>query len=465
MPSKRRTTSDQIPKFFLTFAMKNFDQNKGNMYTGCPLDNGKISNGYINAEGTMSYGYGGSNDRKFKCFTLHPIIENKDITPYEYGNIGYDLNADSMNIYAGGWSDLRSNNNGNKIIANINTLDIDGKQGHLFLDKNGQVHIKMLNKVIKRAQLLKQYANNYNIGKNNNSIFENNSLETSFTYDNYHIEEGKSASSNQQNNNTNNHFIIKQKELNEQSNNEVQNFYKNYGLSPYECFKLTYNKDNNKFTLDSNELNGVARDADKGIKVDRIFVKKSILDINSGYWECYCQNNSKRAQQYDNYMKNIADVLIENFPDGEIRIIDGQNFEMMPTKTFIETYIPEEYRKDYLDKLNFKLKNIHSQQIHSDVDNIQQNQNHAEAQQNMISQEQSSGNSKYKTENKNNDSDDNDKNKQVDILQSSNCSYTYIRNIYSTSRELPCETKSSRNNISENGIISCLRSYCPCNTT
>ena len=78
---------------------------------------------------------------------------------------------------------------------------------HLYLDKNGQVHIKMLNKVIQRAKLLKQYANNYNPSNNNGSIFENNSCDTSFTSDNYDIEADKSASSNQQNNNTNNHFI------------------------------------------------------------------------------------------------------------------------------------------------------------------------------------------------------------------------------------------------------------------
>ena len=202
---------NKTPEFFLTFAMKNFDQNKGDMWTGCPLDNSKISNGYIKAEGKMSYSLTNSDERKYKCFTLHPIIENKDITPYEYGYIGYDLNADSMNIYTGGWNDLSANNDGNKIIANINTLDTDGKKGHLYLDKNGKVHEIMYNKVIQRAKLLKQYANNYNTSNNNGSIFENNACDISFTSDNYDIKVDKSASSNQQNNNANNLFIIKQK--------------------------------------------------------------------------------------------------------------------------------------------------------------------------------------------------------------------------------------------------------------
>ena len=452
---------NKIPEFFLTFGMRNYNQSKGGLFSGCPLDNNKISNGYIKAEGKMSYGYGNSDDRKYKCFTLHPVIENKDITPYEYGYIGYDLNADSMNIYAGGWNDLGANNNGNKIIKDIQTLDTDGKQGHLYLDKDGQVHIKMLNKVIQRAKLLKQYANNYNPSNNNGSIFENNSCDTSFTSDNYDIEADKSASSNQQNNNTNNRFIIKQKDLNEQSKNEVQDFYNNYGLSPLECFKLTYNKDNNEFTLHSNELNGVPKDADKGIKVDRIFVDKSILNINSCYWREKCLHLSEkdRRSQYDNYMKNIADVLIKNFPDGEIRIIDGQKFEMMPTKTFIETYIPKESREDYLNKLHSELESICG-----NIDNVQSNPN-IETQQNMIEQDlqkvPETKNTNYITNERN--INENNENKQVEEQQSNHTDSIYNSiGINSELKEQDGETKSSRNDISENSIISCLRSYCPC---
>ena len=244
-------------------------------------------------------------------------------------------------------------------LVNINTLDTDGKKGHLYLDKNGQVHIKMLNKVIQRAKLLKQYANNYNPSNNNGSIFENNSCDTSFTSDNYDIGVDKSASSNQQNNNTNNHFIIKQKELNGQSKNEVQNFHNDYGLSPYECFELTYNKDNNEFTLPSNELDGVARDADKGIKVDRIFVDKSILDINSDYWLEIYKNIKKRETKCQQYIQNIIEVLIKNFPNGDIRIIDGQNFEIIKTEDFIKTYVQDKDEKNfYLSELEKKRESM-----------------------------------------------------------------------------------------------------------
>lgn len=435
--SSTQNNSNEIPKYFLTFAMTNYDKNKGDMYTGCPLDNNKISNGYIKAEGKMSYYLDNSNDRRYKCFTLHPIIENKDITPYTYGDIGYDLNADSMKIYAGGWGDLKSNNNGNKIIENINTLDTDGKKGHLYLDKNGKVHEIMYNKVINRAGLLKELADG-----STKQIFEanNNDHDTSFTSDNYNINISNNKLTIQQNNNV--------------TEDDNRLFRKAYGLNIDECFELKYNKSNNQFTLPSNELNGVPIDSNKGIKVDRIFVKKSILDIDSGYWIAHCYNKSSRLPLYDNYMKNIADVLVENFPNGDIRIIDGQNFKIIPTRTFIETYIPEEYQKDYLDKLDSKLKSIHHQQTYSNIDNMQSNPN-TEIRQNMIEQDvqkvQATENTNYIINEYN--IHKNDKNKQVEKQQSNHTDSIYTSIVINSELKEPdCKAKSSRNDISENNI-------------
>ena len=163
-------------------------------------------------------------------------------------------------------------------------------------------------------------------------------------------------------------------------------------------------------------------------------------------------------------MKNIADVLIENFPDGEIRIIDGQKFEMMPTKTFIETYIPKESREDYLNKLHSKLECIHYQQTCSNIDNMQSNPN-IETQQNMIKQDLQTvpvtENTNYITNEYNGNK--NNKNKQVEKQQSHHADSIYSSiNINSKLKEQDSNTKSSRNDISENSIISCLRSYCPC---
>ena len=152
-------------------------------------------------------------------------------------------------------------------------------------------------------------------------------------------------------------------------------------------------------------------------------------------------------------MKNIADVLVENFPDGEIRIFYGQNFEIIPTRTFIETYIPEKYRKDYLDKLDFKLKSINHRQICSNIPNT-------ETQQNMI-EHPATKNTNYIINGYN--TNKNNKNKQVEKPQSRHTDGIYDTiGVNSELKKPDGEAKSSRNDISENSIISCLQSYCPC---
>ena len=240
-----------------------------------------------------------SNDRKFKCFTLHPVINNKDIVPYtmpRYGLIGYDLNADSMKIYAGGWNDLGSNNNANKLIENIDTLAINGKQGYLYLDKRGKVHEIMYNKVINRAECLKNVATNIN---DTTKILNKTTLDSSFTQDNYDINTSENS----------NNIVINQKPPSGHNSVAGLNiFYKTYGIKTTECFKLTYDKNNHTFKLQPNELIGIPIDKSKGIKVDRIFVDKSILDINSGYW-LYTDLKEKQSE-YSKYIQNITQMVI-----------------------------------------------------------------------------------------------------------------------------------------------------------
>ena len=351
MQSKKETTSNKTPEFFLTFAMRNFDYSKGSILA-CPLDNKQIKDGYIKAEGSFSYGLDTSNDRKFKCFTLHPVINNKDIVPYtmpRYGLIGYDLNADSMKIYAGGWNDLGSNNNANKLIENIDTLAINGKQGYLYLDKRGKVHEIMYNKVINRAECLKNVATNIN---DTTKILNKTTLDSSFTQDNYDINTSENS----------NNIVINQKPPSGHNSVAGLNiFYKTYGIKTTECFKLTYDKNNHTFKLQPNELIGIPIDKSKGIKVDRIFVDKSILDINSGYW-LYTDLKEKQSE-YSKYIQNIIAVLIENFPNGDIRIIDGQNFEIIKTEDFIKTYVQDkDEKKNYLSKLEEKRESMQNKE-------------------------------------------------------------------------------------------------------
>ena len=181
----------------------------------------------------------------------------------------------------------------------------------------------------------------------------------------------------------------------QQNNNVTEDdnrlFRKAYGLNIDECFELKYNKSNNQFTVPSNELNGVPIDSNKGIKVDRIF---------------------------------------------------------------IETYIPEEYQKDYLDKLDSKLKSIHHQQTYSNIDNMQSNPN-TEIRQNMIEQDlqkvPETKNTNYIINEYN--IHKNDKNKQVEKQQSNHTDSIYTSIVINSELKEPdCKAKSSRNDISENNI-------------
>ena len=88
-----------------------------------------------------------------------------------------------------------------------------------------------------------------------------------------------------------------------------------------------------------------------------------------------------------------------------------------------------------------------------------------EIQQNMIKQDlqtvPETKNTNYITNEYN--INENNENKQVEEQQSNHTDSIYNSiGINSELKEQDGETKSSRNDISENNIISCLRSYCPC---
>ena len=96
-------------KYFLTFALTaplkgiiNHIYNEND----CPLDNDLINNQYIGDKGMYNWGEEQETMRQFKCFSLHSIVNGKDITEYSYSPIGYDLDPKSMKIYLGGWNDV-----------------------------------------------------------------------------------------------------------------------------------------------------------------------------------------------------------------------------------------------------------------------------------------------------------------------------------------------------------------------
>ena len=209
----------------------------------------------------------------------------------------------------------------------------------------GKVHEIMYNKVINRAECLKNVATNIN---DTTKIFNKTTLDSSFTQDNYDINTSENS----------NNIVINQKPPSGHNSVAGLNiFYKTYGIKTTECFKLTYDKNNHTFKLQPNELIGIPIDKSKGIKVDRIFVDKSILDITSGYWPYI--DSAQNQSEYSKYIQNIIEVLIENFPNGDIRIIDGQNFEIIKTEDFIKTYVQDKDEKNfYLSELEKKRESM-----------------------------------------------------------------------------------------------------------
>ena len=99
----------------------------------------------------------------------------------------------------------------------------------------------------------------------------------------------------------------------------------------------------------STELNGVAIDRSKGIKVDRIFITKEKLE------ELKTQQISSGTPIYNTYINKLTDVFIEQFPFGDIRIIDKQDFKLLKPEAFINQYfIDEQDKQAYLKKLATK---------------------------------------------------------------------------------------------------------------
>ena len=119
----------------------------------CPLDNNRIKDGYIECKST-GRGNANSDNMQFKSFTLHSIVDEDDIVNYAHGDVGYDFNPDSINVFAGGWRDLRTNNNANNLINNKELLS-KKKLGLTYVDENGKVHEIMNKKYQNRVRLFK----------------------------------------------------------------------------------------------------------------------------------------------------------------------------------------------------------------------------------------------------------------------------------------------------------------------
>ena len=124
--------------------------------------------------------------------------------------------------------------------------------------------------------------------------------------------------------------------------------------------------------MKSSELNGVAKDPQKGIKVDRIFIRKEKLDALKKLQDT---GEIRYNAIYDKYINKLTEVLVEQFPFGDIRVIEGQDFKFLEPKTFIEQYfINEEDKKKYLEKLEENKKIANEETSKKEINNATGNE-------------------------------------------------------------------------------------------
>lgn len=360
-------------KYFLTFAMKTIakdDDDKEIANNTCPLDNKLIKNQYIEDTGKHNWMKNSNEMRKFKCFSLHSIVNGKDINGYTYGDIGYDLNPESIKVYLGGWSDLRSGAKANGL-SNSDILNLK-KLGRVYLCEDGKVYDTMNQKVLNRAKLLLDAVEKQKTKKQKNVkpreikkyVFQNSNkgLDDSFDDTKYEVA-GNTCKEKEV-------LKINDKSLIDKS--DVSNTYEKYGIDISPKFELFYNLKTGKLYMKSSELNGVAKDPQKGIKVDRIFIRKEKLDALKKLQDT---GEIRYNAIYDKYINKLTEVLVEQFPFGDIRVIEGQDFKFLKPETFIgEYFINAEDKKKYLEKLEENKKIANEETSKKEINNATGNE-------------------------------------------------------------------------------------------
>ena len=352
MYTKKDHSKDE---YYLSYALLDLKHRYGDdPEEQCPLDNNRIKDGYIECKST-GRGNANSDNMKFKSFTLHSIVDGDDIVNYAHGDVGYDFNPDSINVFAGGWSDLHTDNNANNIINNKELLS-KKKLGLTYVDKNGKVHEIMNKKYQNRAKLFKKVANGESDDESiKKMIFKEKPYndDDSFNGENYTVDHSNEKEK---------YIETSTKKFNEVTLNEEFN-----GINDLGTFCIHYNNKTGKvYDLSANELLCTAKDSTKGIKVDRIFVLESKLQ------ELQNKQNGEDKYKgiYDRYINKLTDVLIEQFPFGEIRVVkgsieEGQTNEFLSPERFINKYFVNNNDKEFY--LN-KLKEIRKSKINNQYD-------------------------------------------------------------------------------------------------
>ena len=353
MYTKKDHSKDE---YYLAYSLIDLEHRYNDSKEECPLDNNRIKDGYIECKST-GRGQDNSDNMKFKCFTLHSIVDGDDIVNYAHGDVGYDFNPDSINVFAGGWSDLHTDNNANNIINNKELLS-KKKLGLTYVDEKGKVHEMMNNKYQNRVKLFKKAANGESDDESiEKRIFKEKPYndDDSFNIENYTVDH-----SNEKEKYIENRYEKFLEASNKKFNGKVP-------INTWNRFLIHYNNKTGKvYDLSANELLCTAKDQTKGIKVDRIFILESKLQE--------LQDKQKRRDNYkgiyDRYINQLTDVLIQQFPFGEIRVVkgsieEGQTNEFLSPEEFINKYFVNNNDKEFY--LN-KLKEIRKSKINNQYD-------------------------------------------------------------------------------------------------
>jgi len=336
-------------EYYLSYTLLDLEHRWGNdPKEECPLDNNRIKDGYIECKST-GRGYSNSDNMKFKSFALHSIVDGEDIVDYAYGDVGYDFNPDSINVFAGSWRDLSTDNNANKLINNKELLS-KKKLGLTYVDENGKVHEIMNNKYQNRVKLFKKAANGESDDESiKKRIFKEKPYndDDSFNGENYTVDHSNEKEKYIETS-KNKFYEALDEKLDEKFNGKVP-------INTWNRFLIHYNNKTGKvYDLSANELLCTAKDPTKGIKIDRIFVLESKLQE--------LQDKQKDGGDYkgiyDRYIKKLTDVLIEQFPFGEIRVVKGDVFTgqtnvfLLPEEFINQYFVNEKDKQHYLQELD-----------------------------------------------------------------------------------------------------------------
>ena len=323
--------------FFIGFAMDKLDKvdKDGKPY---------IKNGLINC--SCQYG-------KYKCATLHAIDKEsrRVITDSYFPTIGYELNENDFAVecfflkdggsYADGADGIKNkiknakpykgkkyiyykNNKWNPIMycdepqTLLSKFKITKKPSETDLLK--LMKSKVINRIEKLKNVTKENIKDFftNIDSSDDSFDDKKEQETSIKFVKFKYE------------------II-------HNNDNLKEFIS----GPFS--KDKYGNVNQEY----NELCLCAKNKDNRISVQRLFAYED--------WLAECSQEQ---------INNIAEVQLENFPNEQIRVINGdKKFKMLSTEQFIDIYVKDQNKKkEYLERLE-KIKNSKDSNISFDTDN------------------------------------------------------------------------------------------------